>query len=240
MKINTFNKTLLAAFMAVSLAACTNSGTPESSAAENTAVSTEASEENKDIIDESITEDSENNKPAEEKESVDKSEEETENKDSQTADKKEEKDSTIDVKKEEEAQASNEEQSQENNDIKYEERDGLYFSTLAASKNGERDEEFNSPYLANLKIEGDTLTVEGTIDYLVNPEDFESAEKYENASYNFKLSDDVTLQAVGGLAEPEYFSKEEFVEYYQKVKDSGLALKIEVKDGVVTTVSFAS
>lgn len=239
MKINTFNKTLLAAFMAVSLAACTNSGAPESSAAENTAVSTEASEENKDIIEESITEDSENNKPAEEKESVDKSEEETENKDSQTADKKEEKDSTIDVKKEE-AQASNEEQTQENNDIKYEERDGLYFSTLAASKNGERDEEFNSPYLANLKIEGDTLTVEGTIDYLVNPEDFESAEKYENASYNFKLSDDVTLQAVGGLAEPEYFSKEEFVEYYQKVKDSGLALKIEVKDGVVTTVSFAS
>ena len=239
MKINTFNKTLLAAFMAVSLAACTNSVTPESSAAENTAVSTEASEENKDIIEESITEDSENNKPAEEKESVDKSEEETENKDSQTADKKEEKDSTIDVKKEE-AQASNEEQSQENNDIKYEERDGLYFSTLAASKNGERDEEFNSPYLANLKIEGDTLTVDGTIDYLVNPEDFESAEKYENASYNFKLSDDVTLQAVGGLAEPEYFSKEEFVEYYQKVKDSGLALKIEVKDGVVTTVSFAS
>lgn len=239
MKINTFNKTLLAAFMAVSLAACTNSGTPESSAAENTAVSTEVSEENKDIIEESITEDSENNKPAEEKESVDKSEEETEEKDSQTADKKEEKDSTIDVKKEE-AQASNEEQSQENNDIKYEERDGLYFSTLAASKNGERDEEFNSPYLANLKIEGDTLTVDGTIDYLVNPEDFESAEKYENTSYNFKLSDDVTLQAVGGLAEPEYFSKEEFVEYYQKVKDSGLGLKIHVENGIVTTVSFAS
>lgn len=236
MKINTFNKTLLAAFMAVSLAACTNSGTPESSAAENKAVSTEASEENKDIIEESITEDSENNKAAEENESVGKSEE----KDSQNADKEEEKDSTIDVKKEEEAQASNEEQSQENNDIKYEERDGLYFSSLASSKNGERDEEFNSPYLANLKIEGDTLTVDGTIDYLVNPEDFESAEKYENASYNFKLSDDVTLQAVGGLAEPEYFSKEEFVEYYQKVKDSGLALKIEVKDGVVTTVSFAS
>ncbi|MFO3717494.1 hypothetical protein AB9Q04_03885 [Anaerococcus sp. ENR1011] len=236
MKINTFNKTLLAAFMAVSLAACTNSGTPESSAAENKAVSTEASKENKDIIEESITEDSENNKAAEENESVGKSEE----KDSQNADKEEEKDSTIDVKKEEEAQASNEEQSQENNDIKYEERDGLYFSSLASSKNGERDEEFNSPYLANLKIEGDTLTVDGTIDYLVNPEDFESAEKYENASYNFKLSDDVTLQAVGGLAEPEYFSKEEFVEYYQKVKDSGLALKIEVKDGVVTTVSFAS
>ncbi|MFO3715636.1 hypothetical protein [Anaerococcus cruorum] len=233
MKINTFNKTLLAAFMAVSLAACTNSGTPESSAAENKAVSTEASEENKDIIEESITEDSENNKAAKENESVGKSEE----KDSQNADKEEEKDSTIDVKKEEEAQASNEEQSQENNDIKYEERDGLYFSSLASSKNGERDEEFNSPYLANLKIEGDTLTVDGTIDYLVNPEDFESA---ENASYNFKLSDDVTLQAVGGLAEPEYFSKEEFVEYYQKVKDSGLALKIEVKDGVVTIVSFAS
>ena len=50
MKINTFNKTLLAAFMAVSLAACTNSGTPESSAAENTAVSTEASEENLSLI----------------------------------------------------------------------------------------------------------------------------------------------------------------------------------------------
>ena len=239
MKINTFNKTLLAAFMAVSLAACTNSGTPESSAAENTAVSTEASEENKDIIDESITEDSENNKAAEENESVDKSEEKAENNDSQTVDKNEEKDSTIDVKKEE-AQASNEEQSQENNDIKYEERDGLYFSSLASSKNGERDEEFNSPYLANLKIEGDTLTVEGTIDYLVNPEDFESTDKYENASYNFKLSDDVTLQAVGGLAEPEYFSKEEFVEYYQKVKDSGLALKIHVENGIVTTVSFAS
>ena len=64
MKINNLNKTLLAAFMAVTLASCSNSSAPQSDAAANESADTEVVAENSDIIDESIKEDSENNKPA--------------------------------------------------------------------------------------------------------------------------------------------------------------------------------
>lgn len=246
MKINTLNKTLLAAFMAVTLAACTNTSTPQSSAAANPDENAEVVVESSDIIDESIKEDSEDNKPADDE--FVKKEDKKDSNDSKT---------TIDVEKKQEVEAKKEEatsnvneattsnpekqeEASDKEDINYQERDGSYISNLIASKNGDRDPQAGLTSLANLKVDGETLTLEGTIDYLKDPNSYDNSEEYDKASYNFKLTSDTKFQAVGGMADPEIFTKEEFVDYYQGVKDSGLALKIEVKDGVVTTVSIAS
>ena len=250
MKINNLNKTLLAAFMAVTLASCSNSSAPQSDAAANESADTEVVAENSDIIDESIKEDSENNKPADNEVVEDK--ESTKNSDNKeiSSDKK----STIDVEKKEDSSTENKEENndkkdttaedkEENNsqdNINYQEKDGSYISNLVSSKNGDRDPQMGLSSLSNLNIENNFLILEGSIDYLQNPDSYDNSEDYDKATYNFKINSDTKFQAVGGLAEPKIFSPEEFVKYYNEVKDSGLALKIEVKDGVATTVSIAS
>lgn len=249
MKINTLNKTLLAAFMAVTLAACTNTNTPQSSVAAST--SSEVVEQSSDIIDESIKEDSEKNKPADEEISVEKEKNSSED----NKEEKKDNDTTIDVEKkadeksspakntqskEKEASTLAKEETSTKEDINYQEREGTYISNLIASKNGDRDPQMGLTSLANLSISDNTLALEGTIDYLKNPDSYDNSEEYDKATYNFKITPDTKFQAVGGMADPEIFTKEEFVEYYQGVKDSGLALKIDVKDGVATIVSIAS
>lgn len=121
-----------------------------------------------------------------------------------------------------------------------EDRDGQYFSSLVASNNGERSEDYGAPFLFGLRIEGDILCIDGSIDYLKDPYNRNDTKEYENASYNFKLSSNVSLQAVGGLAEPKYYTREEFIEFYNEVRDSGLALLIKVENGIVTRVSISS
>lgn len=132
------------------------------------------------------------------------------------------------------------EESEPSDEMIIEERDGRYFSTLMASKNGERSEDFNAGFVSNLTIEDDVLTVDGTIDYLVDLENTEDDEKYDKGSFNFKLSPEVKLQSAGGDQEPTVYTKEEFLQFYEDVKDSGLALFIDVKDGLVTLVSISS
>lgn len=132
------------------------------------------------------------------------------------------------------------EESEPSDEMIIEERDGRYFSTLMASKNGERSEDFNAGFVSNLTIEDDVLTVDGTIDYLVDLENTEDDEKYDKGSFHFKLSPEVKLQSAGGDQEPTVYTKEEFLQFYEDVKDSGLALFIDVKDGLVTLVSISS
>ena len=132
------------------------------------------------------------------------------------------------------------EESEPSDEMIIEERDGRYFSTLMASKNGERSEDFNAGFVSNLTIEDDVLTVDGTIDYLVDLENTEDDEKYDKGSFHFNLSPDVKLQSAGGDQEPTVYTKEEFLKFYEDVKDSGLALLIDVKDGLVTLVSISS
>ena len=139
-----------------------------------------------------------------------------------------------------EAHDDTKEEPEPSDEMIIEERDGRYFSTLMASKNGERSEDFNAGFVSNLTIEDDVLTVDGTIDYLVDLENTEDDEKYDKGSFNFKLSPEVKLQSAGGDQEPTVYTKEEFLQFYEDVKDSGLALFIDVKDGLVTLVSISS
>lgn len=243
MKIS--NKILLTAILAVSLAACTNTAenTPEGIDSQSQA------EENQDddMVKESIEkEDSENNKPAEADVNIDvakASSQENEKEDKN----KEAEETTIDVKKEDndkqekvEDKANEKENPEENTDISYQERDGSYISTLLASSNGIRDEQTGIAYLSDVKIEGNTLTIEGCLDYLTNPDSYDNAEEYDQGTYNFKIDENTKFQAVGGLADPKTFNAQEFIEYYKGVKDSGLGLKIGIENGLVTVVSIAS
>lgn len=243
MKIS--NKILLTAILAVSLAACTNTAenTPEGIDSQSQA------EENQsdDMLKESIEkEDSENNKPAEADVNIDvakASSQENEKEDKA----KEAEETTIDVKKEDnnkeekvEDKANEKENTEENTDISYQERDGSYISTLLASSNGMRDEQTGIAYLSDVKIEGNTLTIEGCLDYLTNPDSYDNAEEYDQGTYNFKIDENTKFQAVGGLAEPKTFNAQEFIEYYKGVNDSGLGLKIGIENGLVTVVSIAS
>ena len=139
-----------------------------------------------------------------------------------------------------EASDDSKEESEPSDEMIVEERDGRYFSTLMASKNGERSKDFNAGFVSNLTIEDDVLTVDGTIDYLVDLENTEDDEKYDKGSFHFKLSPEVKLQSAGGDQEPTVYTKEEFLQFYEDVKDSGLALFIDVKDGLVTLVSISS
>lgn len=245
MKIKKLSITLMAALLTLSLAACTNTAenTPEGIDSQSQAEENQAD----DMVKESIEkEDSENNKPAEADVNIDvaKASSQEDDKEDKAKDREE---STIDVKKDDnnkeekvEEKANEKENSEENTDISYQERDGSYISTLLASSNGIRDEQTGIAYLSDVKIEGNTLSIEGCLDYLTNPDSYDNAEEYDQGTYNFKIDENTKFQAVGGLAEPKTFNAQEFIEYYKGVKDSGLGLKIGVENGLVTVVSIAS
>ncbi len=238
MKIS--NKILLTAILAVSLASCTNSDSGENVSDEAVA-SMENTNEEKDVEAEETSNDANN----EVIEIEDKAET-----DEKADDSKAEEKTVINVKnqnKEEKKEDSNNEisddsqnTSESEEDMDYQDQDGVYFSNLVASKGGERDSDMGLATISSIKIEEDTLIVEGTMDYREDPNSEESPKELEKKTYKFKFNSDSKFQAVGGLAEPEIFTPAEFIEYYQGITDSGLGLNIEVKDGIASTVSFAS
>lgn len=240
------NKTLLATFLTVALASCTNSNAPEKTV-ENSTENSEISQEN--IENSTEVKNTENNDGI-------VSEESQENP-SETEKPKENDKTVINIKKQnndDSKEASETQKTKENivneedkdatkvdDNMNYQQNDGIYLSTLLASKSGNREAETGIPFVSNIKLDEETLTVEASLDYRKNPENTdEAAEELDNGTYNFKLSPDVTFQAVGGLAEPEYYSKEEFIKLYEEVKESGLGLRLEVVDGLVSVVSIAS
>lgn len=241
MKIS--NKILLTAILAVSLASCTNSDSGENlsedvvASMEDDSTDKSTGELIEDVSEDSDTEISENedNKEADQKVEEPKAEEKTvinvKNQNKEDSDKES-------SDKENADDSQNTSESEE--DMDYQDQDGVYFSSLVASKGGERDSDMGLATISSIKIEEDTLIVEGTMDYREDPNSEASPKELEKKTYKFKFNSDTKFQAVGGLAEPEIFTPAEFIEYYQGITDSGLGLNIEVKDGIANTVSFAS
>ena len=241
MKIS--NKILLTAILAVSLASCTNSDSGENISEDVVAsMEDESTDKPKDELIEDVSEDAnievsenEDNKEADKKVEESKAEEKTvinvKNQNKEDSDKES-------SDKENADDSQNTSESEE--DMDYQDQDGVYFSSLVASKGGERDSDMGLATISSIKIEEDTLIVEGTMDYREDPNSEASPKELEKKTYKFKFNSDSKFQAVGGLAEPEIFTPAEFIEYYQGITDSGLGLNIEVKDGIASTVSFAS
>ena len=241
MKIS--NKILLTAILAVSLASCTNSDSGENLSEDVVAsMEDESTDKPKDELIEDVSEDAN----TEVSENEDKAET-----DKKVEESKAEEKTVINVKNQNKEDSDKESSDKENadgsqntseseEDMNYQDQDGVYFSSLVASKGGERDSDMGLATISSIKIEEDTLIVEGTMDYREDPNSEASPKELEKKTYKFKFNSDTKFQAVGGLAEPEIFTPAEFIEYYQGITDSGLGLNIEVKDGIASTVSFAS
>ncbi len=258
MQIKSLNKSLILAMLTVSLAACNNSTANTNNSKDSTEVVTEDHKESNGIVDEAIK-DADENKAADTDEDktddADKIEEtkkedtnkiETEEKDNSNP----ENSTSIDVNKEEENKdlESNDIEQEEtskneqnnNEDMNYQTEDGRYVSTLIASKQGVRDAEISIADAYSVEAKDEALTVKGSMDHMMTPGDYENAKELDNNTYNFKINENTKFQATGGMAEPKTFTLDEFNEYYKGITESGLALIVEVKDGIAQTVSFSS
>lgn len=118
--------------------------------------------------------------------------------------------------------------------------DGKYSTSLIASLKGKGDDYISATSYA-AKIEDDKLIVSGSFDYYKDPSDYENAKEIENKEeQKFVIDDNTTFEAVGGTAPAKEMTRDEFVKYFEEVKETGLALIIFVEDGVAKSVSISS
>lgn len=233
---NKLLKPILLTLLASSLVACDS----------NEAADTSKENQENQIVEE-VKEDnaSDENKPASDNIDKDKLEDTKENKeelekDTIEVEKKESEDKKEDSNKDKEKEKEPSQESSTEEDKNLHDKDGKYVTTLMAKLQGEPDEYLEtSAYASN--IEDDKLIVSGSFDLYANPENYDEVEHFENLEdHKFVINDQTEFQAVSGTAPAEKFTREEFLDYIEKVKDSGLALIIMVENGVVTTVSISS
>ena len=200
-------------------------------------------DESSEIVEEVQEEMDTENKPAEDDIDKSKLKDTEEDKD----DKKEEAEKEVlEVSKEEEkkddkqvAEKTSPEKETSEED-KAHEKDGKYVSSMIAELKGEPSD-YITATAYEYKFEDDKFAVSGSFDYFENPEDYENVEEIGNEKdHKFVVNDDTVLQAVGGMADPKIFNKEDFLKYLNECKDTGLALIIFVENGVATSVSISS
>lgn len=116
--------------------------------------------------------------------------------------------------------------------------DGVYSSGLLESKGGDVDENGNVS-VTSVSIDGELLIVEGSFKLA---DDFmsESKETLEKGTYGFKTDQNTKYMRTGGTAEAEEMTPEDFISYAKDLKESGLGLVIEVKDGLVKSARISS
>lgn len=105
--------------------------------------------------------------------------------------------------------------------------DGSYYTAYDPSSHGEISQ-YGTPFIESWKIEGDILTVKGSMQY-----PYPDGEYLENKIHTFKLTDQTTYTGVGGDGEFEK-SKEDILD------TPSPSNTITVKDGVVTNIRFSS
>lgn len=233
MKIKTLNKAMVLALLSLSLVACTSNNSQQTSPEVNTD-QVENSDDNTNEIVEEAKADNDNDM------------ENTDSKENKTDDEAD-KTTTIEVKKADSAENKDKKESTDKkeankaDDKDLKDKDGVYSSSLISEKNGEREAELQTASVYDILAEEGKLTVKGSIDYQVDPKDYNNLEELENDSYTFKIDENTEFLSGGGMANPTYYKTlEEFNNFYKEVKDSGLGLVITVKDGLVKSVLITS
>lgn len=233
MKIKTLNKAMILALLSLSLVACTSSNSQQSSPGVNTD-QVENSDDNTNEIVEEAKADNDNDM------------ENTDSKENKTDDEAD-KTTTIEVKKSDSAEnkdkkeSTDKKEANDTDDKNLKDKDGVYSSSLISEKNGEREAELSTASVYDILAEEGKLTVKGSIDYQVDPKDYNNLEELENDSYTFKIDENTEFLSGGGMANPTYYKTlEEFNNFYKEVKNSGLGLVITVKDGLVKSVLITS
>lgn len=122
----------------------------------------------------------------------------------------------------------------------FESKDGIYVTSLIGELKGEPMEISEQGTIYNMIIEDDKLILDGSVNYRKNYEDIDNQDLLENKNYKFKLDENTSYSLVGGMAPEEFLEVDQFNKYYEEVKESGLALIIEVEDGLVKAVRISS
>lgn len=233
MKIKTLNKAMILALLSLSLVACTSNNSQQTSPEVNTD-QVENSDDNTNEIVEEAKADNDNDM------------ENTDSKENKTDDEAD-KTTTIEVKKSDSTENKDKKESTDKkeankaDDKDLKDKDGVYSSSLISEKNGEREAELQTASVYDILAEEGKLTVKGSIDYQVDPKDYNNLEELENDSHTFKIDENTEFLSGGGMANPTYYKTlEEFNNFYKEVKDSGLGLVITVKDGLVKSVVITS
>ena len=143
----------------------------------------------------------------------------------------------VDDQKDEPGEDDTNESNTDENNESFIQEDGIYSSTFLTEV---PEDSMIKNIVKEISINSNTLTVNAGMDYRKNSEDIDKSKDLGDNTYQFKLDENTMFQAVGGLAEPKIFTEEEFLDYCNNLKDSGLALIIEVKDGVATYVYISS
>lgn len=228
---NKLYKPIVLSLMALSLVACEGNGR---------AVADKNQEESQ--IEEEIKKEDEHtdNKPAED--NIDKAklkdtEEENKEENKEENTKKE----TIEVAKKEENKEDAPEIKEKNEDNKnLLKRDGKYVTSMIAELKGEADD-YITASAYDYKIYDNNFIVSGSFDYHADPEDYENYEEISNQVDNtFVIDENTELLAAGGMADPEKFTREDFLSYLEECKDTGLALIVIVENGVAKSVTISS
>lgn len=170
-----------------------------------------------------IEENDQNNLEANKEES--KQEEEEDPKEIDTEDEEESKETKIETTDEENVTESTDQETVEDDDLITD--DGIYYTSYDPTSYGEINE-YGMPTIESWNIEGDILTVKGSLQY-----PYPDGEYIENKIHNFKLTDQTTYTGVGGDGEFE-MSKEDVL------TAPAPSNTITVKDGVVTNIRFSS
>ena len=124
--------------------------------------------------------------------------------------------------------------------VEYETADGFMSSFLLASDRDKIDttNDYGVFYrvVYEASLEGDELIAYGSMDYR-NSRDQDSITISSDLKHIFKVNDN-TVYRKGGEESTEPVSKEEFAALLDSLKNSGMFLGIETKNGVVTTAEL--
>ncbi len=126
--------------------------------------------------------------------------------------------------------------------VEYETADGVMGSFLLASDRDKIDttNDYGVFYrvIYEASLEGDELTACGSMDYR-NSRDQDPITISSDLRHVFKVDENTVYQKAGEQG-TETISREEFAEYLETRKDSGMYFEVQISGGVVTTVLLAA
>ena len=119
----------------------------------------------------------------------------------------------------------------------------IWDGTLLASdkENSGQADEFGLVHyiIHDGSVDGDTFTVYGSM-CVVNPSTRQTESVLDGDTHTFKVNKNTVYQLGGGEMGPQEVSQEEFMEVFFDCLNSGIGFRVELEDGVATTVEIYS
>ena len=117
---------------------------------------------------------------------------------------------------------------------------GQYLTILASESGGKAQGTIGYCQEAFADASTSTFTIKGSLSYSEDIGAFDDYQIMANSTYEFSFNEDTVFQATSGMAEPHIMTADEFNDYLEKCKDTGLGLVLVVENGLVKSASISS